>query len=136
MGKQGEDVVPKFDETTEFVEQQAPTTPSFDETTPFQETVPLKKKEQTVASSPSTSELAGSTSELAGSTSVSPQRTDIPTLTQSDIDAIDFQSIADQPQDRPSIPQVKTFQDVKTSARKSHKIEILKREYEEISTKY
>ena len=134
MAKQGEDqVTPKFEDTKEF------SVPTFDSTTEFKDPS-LKKKEQTlVKSSPSTSELVGSTSELEGSVLGSQKdstptinlsdselgiQPEIPTLKQSDIDAIDFQSIGEQT-DRPSfaIPEIPSFKDIKTSARKSDKIQ-------------
>jgi len=101
----------------------------------------LKKKEQPELKSPSTSDLGGSTSGLGGTTSVAqPNQTDFPTiqlsdqelgiqtpipqLQQADIDAIDFQSIAEQPQDSVTdTPKIKSVKDLKVGARKSQKIE-------------
>ena len=139
MAKTGEDQVqdiPKFEDTTPFI------TPKFEDTTPFNDSS-LKKKESTIAGSdPSTSELAGSTSGLESSVLESQKGSEpnlqsatdeslvdqssqpIPTLNQSDIDAIDFQAIADKSKETPApFSDVESFNDLKSSARKSDKIE-------------
>lgn len=88
----------------------------------------LKKKEQITSTPTSTSELVGSTSELEGSILASQEkRTDTPIILQADVDSIGAQlqeSIVDQPQDVPKfLPDTPTFRDIKTSTRKSQKIE-------------